>query len=200
MLITRVEEGKGKKYRVFADEQFLFSLFGKELKQFHLRVDEEISDDVVKHILDMVVYKRAKERALFLLERKPLSIHMLREKLVRNEYPVDVIDKVIYFLEQYHYVDDLEYTRMYVETYSKRKSRKQIQCDLYRKGISRVVLEEYFLENDYSEDLCFEKQFQRYTRGKNLQDFLTRQKVFRYFYGKGFSSTLIETHISENME
>ena len=38
----------------------------------------------------------------------------------------------------------------------------------------------------------FMRQFLRYTRGKDLNDYAVRQKVFRYFYGKGYPSSLIE--------
>lgn len=197
MLITKIEEGKGKKYRVFGDEQFLFSLYSKELRQFSIREDDEISDDVISNILETVIYKRAKERALFLLEKRPLSVNMLKDKLLNNEYPLHIIHKVILFLEKYHYLDDLEYTRMYVTTYSERKSKKQIIGELYRKGISKEIIEEYFEENAYSEMDCFERQFKKYIRGKDLNEYTIRQKVFRYFYSKGFSSVLIESYIRD---
>lgn len=121
MVVTRIEQGNGKKHRVYVDEVFFFSLYYKELKQFHIQEGGEISQDVITCILDTVIYKRAKERALFLLERKPLSVHMLRDKLKDNDYPLDIIDKVISFLERYHYLDDEEYVRMYVASYSGKK-------------------------------------------------------------------------------
>ena len=197
MLITRIEEGRGKKYRVYGDEQFLFSLYGKELKKFKLNVDSDISEETISNILETVIYKRAKERALFLLEKKPLSIHMLIDKLKDNEYPQETIRRVIRFLEKYNYVDDLEYTRMYVSSYSKRKSKKQIICDLYQKGVSKDIIDNYFDENEYIEKDCFIKQFHKYTKGKNLQDYATRQKVFRYFYRKGFSISLIDDYLQK---
>ena len=195
MWITRIEEGKGNKYRVFSDESFLFSLYGKELKQFNIAVNTELSDVVIMTVLETVIYKRAKERALFLLERRPLSVHMIKQKLRENDYPPDVIDRVIVFLEKYHYVDDLEYTRMYVESYARRKSRKQLIFELRQKGISKDLLETYFDECEYSEDCSFVNQFYKYIKGKNLQDYKTKQKVFRYFYSKGFSPAIIEEYM-----
>ncbi|MBQ4057419.1 MAG: regulatory protein RecX [Lachnospiraceae bacterium] len=199
MIVTRLEQGNGKKYRVYADEEFLFALYVNELRQFHIQEGREISSDVIAYILDTIIYKRAKERALFLLEKRPYSVHMLKRKLKDNEYPVNVIDKVMTFLEKYHYLDDKEYVRMYVESYSGQKSKKQLVYDLYRKGISKAIVEEFFEVNDYSEQNCFEKQFQRYVRGKNPHDYRDRQKIFRYFYNKGFSTALIERYIKEEL-
>lgn len=199
VIVTRIEQGTGKKYCVYADEEFLFSLYNKELRQFHIQEGNEISQDVIAYIFDTIVYKRAKERALFLLERKPYSVYMLKCKLKDNAYSSDIIDRVVAFLEKYHYLDDEEYVRMYVESNSARKSKKQLLYDLYRKGVSKTVVDAYFETNAYSEKNCFDKQFQRYVRGKNLHDYNDRQKVFRYFYNKGFSCAIIEQYIKDEM-
>lgn len=195
MIITKIEEGKRKNYRVFSDEVFLFSLYEREIKQFGIVENIELSNDVIHYILDSVIYKRAKERALFLLEKKPYSIHMMKTQLLKNEYPLEIINKVLSFLMEYHYLDDADYTRMYINSYSGKKSKKQLLNELYCRGINRETIEEYFEKNEYSENNSFVNQFEKYIKGKDLQDYLTRQKVFAYFYRKGFSSTLIESYI-----
>lgn len=195
MYITQIACGKGKKYKVFGDETFLFSLYKNELKHYGIVENVEIEDSVIEGIRNERVLKRAKERALYLLEKKPFSTSMMRDKLYYNEYPEDIIDKVILFLEEYHYLDDEKYIRMYVEAYSSKKSRKQITYDLLKKGLSRELIDHYFENFEYSEQECFKRQFERYIKGKNLEDWEVRRKIFRYFYGKGFSTSLIETYL-----
>lgn len=197
MFITKIEQGNGKRYRVFSDEQILFSLYSYELRQFHIREHMDVDDATINEIQDTVLYKRARERALYLLEKRPLSIHMMREKLCQNEYPISVVEQVIDFLIRYHYLDDLEYVSMYVNTYSCNKSKRQLEYALMRKGIAKDVIVKYFAENSFSENDCFDKQYRRYVRGKNLQDYTTRQKVFQYFYRKGFSTSLIDSYLNE---
>ena len=198
MQITRIEEGKGRKYKVFGDEIFLFSLYKKELKKYGIAENTEIDDNLIEDIEENCILKRAKERALYLLEYKPYSISMMREKLYNGEYSKKIIEKVILFLKEYHYLDDKDYIRMYIGTYSVRKSRKQLTCDLLRKGISKELINNCFEQLEYSEQECFEKEFERYVRGKDLEDWKVRQKVFRYFLGKGFSISLIEDSLKEN--
>lgn len=198
MQITRIEEGKGKKYKVFGDEIFLFSLYKKELKKYGIAENTEIDDNLIEDIEENCILKRAKERALYLLEYKPYSISMMREKLYNGEYSKKIIEKVILFLKEYHYLDDKDYIRMYIGTYSVRKSRKQLTCDLLRKGISKELINNCFEQLEYSEQECFEKEFERYVRGKDLEDWKVRQKVFRYFLGKGFSISVIEDSLKEN--
>lgn len=198
MIITRIEPGTGKRYRVFGDEQFLFSLYGKELKKFHIQEACELSERIITDILNDVIYKRARERALYLLERKPVSIKMMRDKLKQNDYPDSIIEYVIEFLCKYQYLDDTNYIQMYVSTYSASKSRKQLILDLRKKGIDKDLIDTYFEDNEYSEQECFVKQYYRYVRGKNMEDYVVRQKVFQYFYRKGFSISLIEKYIRNN--
>lgn len=192
MYIARIEESKGNRYRVFGDDGFLFSLYGRELKRYHIEAHTELEDTCIHFILQEVIYKRAKDRALFLLEGRPLSVAMLKEKLRKNEYPETVIEQVVVFLQTYHYLDDMEYIHMYVDAYSNKKSRKQMIYDLIRKGIPKDMIDTYFEEVEYSERSCFEKQFERYVRGRDLEDVAVKQKIFRYFYRKGFQASLIE--------
>lgn len=200
MLITRIEQGKGKRYKVYSDSDFLFSLYGRELKEYHIAENVEVSESIIAEILEDIIYKRARERALYLLESRPYTCSMMRDKLVSGDYPAEIADQVISFLQKYHYLDDMAYIRMYVEAYSKSKSKKQIQFDLQKKKIAKNLIDEYMSLQNYSEEECFRKQFERYTRGKDIRDRSVRQKVFRYFYGKGFSYHLIEEYMRMGLD
>lgn len=200
MLVTKIESGKNKRYRVYGDDMFLFTLYKSELKRYQIQENVMLDDSVISSILDEIIYKRAKERALYLLEKRPLTVFMLRDKLRSHEYPETVVNKVIQFLEKYHYLDDGEYIRMYIAAYSNKKSKKQIVFDLMHKGISKNFIDIYLDENEYSEQVGFEKQFERYVRGKNLDNLVVRQKVFRYFYAKGYTVSLIETALRNRAE
>ena len=70
----------------------------------------------------------------------------MRKKLSEGFYPKDVIDKIIQFLEEYKYIDDLRYANQYVQYNIKRKSLNQIKNDLRQKGICREDLDNVLLE------------------------------------------------------
>lgn len=200
MVITAVSEGKGKKYRVYGEDGYLFSLYGKELKRYHIFENTNIDNCVISSVLDEIIYKRAKERALFLLESRPMTEDMIKEKLKADEYPDAVIHRVVDFLYRYHYLDDMAYIDLYIQTYSAKKSKKQMVLDLLRRGIHREDLDSYFESCCYSDEKSFQYQFNKYIQGKNLSDFKVKQKVYRYFYGKGYASSLIEEGIRHKAE
>lgn len=192
MYITRIEHRRGKHYRIYAEDSFLFALYGRELKQYHIAENEELEDGMVQFLQKEVVLKRAKERALYLLERRPYTVSGMQNKLRENDYPDPVIDEVINFLKKYRYLDDQEYIRMYVEAYSYKKSKRQLMYDLAGRGVDRDMVNDYFATFDFSEEESLQRQFRRYVKGRDLEDRTVRQKVFRYFYGKGFAASMIE--------
>lgn len=200
MYITKIEQGRSRRYKVYADHEFLFALYSKELNQYHIEANMDVPDDIITEILDNIIYKRAKERALYLLEGRPYTCSMMRDKLRNNDYPPVIIDRVILFLQKYQYIDDEAYVAMYVNCHVKNKSKKQIQFDLQKKGILKSMIDEYMEGQDYSEEECFRKLFERYIRGKNMNDRKVRQKVFRFLYGKGFSYDLIAEYMNTELE
>ena len=192
MLITRIEKSKNKRYRIYGEDTFLFSLYGKELKRYGIEEDKELDEDAIEVIREEILVKRARERALYLLERRPMTVSMLHARLRGNDYTEDVIDRTIQFLKTYHYLDDAEYVRMYVETSAHKKSRRQMEYELLRRGVDKESIQGFFDEYEFSEQECLLRQFEKYTKGKNLQDPVVRQKVFRYFYSKGFDVSVLE--------
>jgi len=86
---------------------------------------------------------------------------------------------------------------MYISSYGGKKSKRQLRFDLLSKGVKKDTIDNYFIEHNYSEEQSFLVQFNRYIRGKDLQDRSIRNKAFRYFYGKGFSVSLIESYFKD---
>ena len=201
MIITRIEQYKGNRYRIFGEDGYLFSLYEKEIKQFNITEGEEVDDSVVSKIYEDVIFNRAKERALYLLDRMPYTTQNLRRKLIASGTPFCVVDRVVDYLNSYHYLDDKEYVSMYIPSHINKKSRKQIISALMNKGIDKGLIDDFFEEYEDAEEYereCFMRQFNRYTGGKDLHDADVRHKVFRYFYGKGFSSSLIKEALGNN--
>jgi SOS response regulatory protein OraA/RecX len=89
---------------------------------------------------------------------------------------------------------------MFVSAYGGRKSRRQMEQALLQKGIHRDLIQCYFEENEYSEEDSLKRQFVRYIQGKDLQDWKIRQRVYGYFYRKGFAGSEIEAMIHRQLE
>ena len=89
MVVTRVEAVTKTKYKVYVDGQFAFILYKGELSRFHTAEDQELSQESYEKIRTEVILKRAKLRAMHLLNDMWRTEAQLREKLTRNEYPAE---------------------------------------------------------------------------------------------------------------
>ena len=133
--------------------------------------------------------KRAKHRALYLLERADRTEQELRSKLERN-YEPEIVEEAIAYVRQYHYIDDKRYAANYLGGRGKLKSRRQVEQELlYKKGIAKDVLEEVFSEADPQD----ERELIRRWMGKKQivpQD-ATREELRRFYLflaRRGFQS------------
>lgn len=204
MYITKIEAIRNNKYRIYGDDSFLFALYGNELKKYTITQGAYIDDAIVQEICEGVIYKRARERALYLIEKRMFTVEKLKSKLRQNDYTEEIIDKVVCFLEKYGYLNDKEYVHAYIEAYRSRSSRKQIRFALLQQGVDKHLIDDCMDDcmddMEFQDDTILNKQFQKYTKGKDLSDAKVRQKVFRYFYSKGFSSDLIEQLLRQNAD
>lgn len=131
--------------------------------------------------------RRAKLRALHLLTVMDRTEAQLREKLSAG-YEKEIVDEAVSYVKSYGYIDDARYVRNYIESKSRTKSRRQIEQELiYKKGISKEVAEQGFLEAEMA-DLT--EVIRSYMRKKNIQpetcDPMQKQKFFAYMMRKGF--------------
>ena len=83
--------------------------------------------------------KRAKLRALHLLEYMDRSEHQLYEKL-RADYPEDVVNIAMAYVKSFGYVNDEGYAKRYIENRKGSKSKEEIKMALLQKGVSKELI------------------------------------------------------------
>ena len=147
MVVTRVEAVTKTKYKVYVDGQFAFILYKGELSRFHIAEDQELSQESYEKIRTEVILKRAKLRAMHLLNDMWRTEAQLREKLTRNEYPADIVEAAISYVKSFGYINDYEYARSFIESRKERKRRREIYMQLVGKGVSRELIDEAFEES-----------------------------------------------------
>ena len=144
MLVTKVEPVsiKSKRFRVELDEEFAFVLYKGELSHYRIKEGNELTEEVCQKIRSEIILKRAKLRALHLLNDSAKSEAGLREKLIRGLYPADIVDQAIDYVKKFGYLDDLAYAKNFIESRKGSKSRKEIYAALLGKGVESSVMEQ----------------------------------------------------------
>lgn len=191
MFITDIVEYSKAKYKIFIDEEFAFVLYKGELRQLKLEKDREMGESIYHLIMQDILPKRAKLRAMHLLEKRPYTERAMRDKLQEGLYPQSIIDEAIDYLKGYNYIDDYEYALQYIDTYTESRSVKKLVQDLKKKGIKSEIIDRAVNTRREEGELGDESAMIRKLLEKKHYsaelDTKEKNKIITFLYNKGFS-------------
>ena len=189
MYVTKIEPVTKAKYKVFLDEQFAFVLYKGELSRYKIQEDAQLSEETIKEIKKEILEKRAKLRAMHLLERMDRTEAELYTKLKRDLYPEDIIEIAMQYVKSFGYIGDKGYARRFVESRQGSKSKLEIKMSLLQKGISKEivseVLEAYYDGQDESMAIQRLLDKKRFTAETATEE--EKRKIYGYLMRKGFA-------------
>lgn len=195
-----------KKSLVVLEGGETFPLYQGEIRRYGILEGGELETHTYHMIMEEVLKKRVKERALYLLKSMDRTEKDIRVKLNQGHYPEKLIDYALAFLKTYGYVDDQRYVENYIQTYLGRKSRKMIEQQLILKGIDRNLLRTVWEEMDSQDSdersLIYKLLAKKkYVYGET--DRKEKNKVMGFLLRKGFQMediTFCMNHLPEDME
>lgn len=193
MIVTGLEELTKSRSKVFLDGEFAFVLYKGELRHFHLKVDGEIAAQDYARIMEELLPKRAKLRAMNLLLKKDYTTAQLRKKLQEGGYPEEIISLALEYVQSYHYTDDQRYAVNYIVFHQDQKSKKRIEQDLRSRGISQEVMEKAWLQweqegGEQQEAEMISKLLRKRKYDSESATPAERQREYAFLMRKGFSS------------
>lgn len=198
MEVTRLTvDTTKKKVNVYLNDSYVFWLSTKEINKLDLKVGQEITSERLNNIMENIVLKRAKSKALSLLKYSDRTESEMKEKLEREGYLEELRDKVIDFLKEYNYINDFRYACHYIDMKKESKSPMQIKYSLKKKGIDEDVLHRALNEVAISEEQVLSELVQKRMRIKRNDSKENRQRLYHYFVRKGFNPTLVMKLIKE---
>ena len=181
--------GKGR-YRVAFDNGVSCILYRSEAAQLSIEVQCSLTDENYEYLINEIVGKRAKKRAMHILEQMDRTEHQLREKLAKGEYPQECIDSAVEYVKKYRYLDDERFASSYVRYHQEKLSRQQLSVKLSQKGVSKDIIAEA-LEMEYEAD-----------DGEKIRNLLSKRhfdpdntdrqennKIYQYILRRGFKSS-----------
>lgn len=179
---------KGK-YRVSFSNRMTLLLYYGEMKSYSLQEGTVISEEHFHSLLEEAVGKRAKKRAMYLLEQMDRTEEQLRSKLQMNEYPLECIDEAIEYVKHFHYLDDYRYACNYVRYHGQALSKGQLTQKLMQKGVPKDMIKTA-IEEEYLGDEM--EQIKALLNKKNFDekqnDQKEKQKIYQFLLRRGFKS------------
>jgi regulatory protein len=182
-----IDDGKGEKYAFSVDEDVLI--------KYQLKKGMELDDFLVTEIFFQDDIRKAYSQAVQYLAIRMRSELEVRKHLQKKEVNEPIINEVIHKLNQYSFLNDLEFSHAYVRTQMNTtdKGTTLIQQELKEKGINGVMLENALLE--YPFEIQLEKAISLANKfiKKNTKDSekIVKQKLEQMLVRKGYPFEII---------
>lgn len=193
--ITAIEVQKKDPDRssVFINGVFSFGASNKAIERYGLAQGLVLNEADYEALMTRLQLDKAKMRALNSIARGDKTEQQMRALLLKAEYNEWIIEEVITFLKKYNYINDDQFVKRYMNSKIKynHKSLKQIQAELYTKGVNINDLASYkdhYAKEEEENILYFLRKFKY---DKNLE-YKAKQKIVNRILTRGFSYSVIE--------
>lgn len=191
MIVKAVVPVDKRKCKVFLEGDFAFVLYKSEAARFHIEEGNDLPAKTYEMIEEEILLKRARDRALYLLQSQGRTQAEMIKKLKDDGYSQSVTERVLSFLQEYHFIDDNAYTENYIHVNKGRKSKRQITYELQQKGVDRDQIRQMLEENPVDEEETVRALLKKKTGGRIPEDKKEIQKLAAFLGRKGFSFEVI---------
>lgn len=190
IIVLAIEQVDKKRVRVHFDNGITCLLYHGELKAFQLKENVCLSEEIYNQLISDVLTKSAKKRAMYLLKQMDCTEEQLRQKLLRNEYPMECIDEAIAYVKRFHYLDDYRYACNFIIHFQEKMSRKQLVLKLLQKGVKKECIEHAMEEEYYTDDIPKITQLlEKRKYDSDFADYKEVQRTYQFLLRKGYRSS-----------
>lgn len=191
MIVTDIKPVTKQKFQIEIDGQPAFTVYKGELFRYHLEKDREIEEGIYTELVDEVLTKRAKLRAMYLLQKMDRTQRELERKLQESGYPPIAVQRALDYVESFHYIDDKRYATMYVQSQKTKKGKARIKMELMRKGVSPEVIAEVLEEIEYETNTkeTIRSLIEKKCYNPTQMDEKEKRKLYGFLLRRGFSSS-----------
>lgn len=193
---TRPRKHLGERVNIFVDEKFAFALDIRLVEKYHLRKGLVLSDEFRLQLLREDGDAKATYRALHFLGYRARSEAEIRTRLQRDEWPEDVIERVILRLREQNFLNDEKFAEMWVENRSNFRPRgaRMLQQELRQKGVDRETIEAALPDEDAEQEnalLALRKLLRSKERAwKDLEERKQQEKAIQFLMRRGFQFSI----------
>ena len=191
MTVTDIKGVTKQKFQVEIEDEPAFVLYKGELLRYSIEKGKELPEEVYREIVEEVLTKRAKLRAMHLLQKSDRTKAELVRKLQQGGYPPRAVEEAVSYVESFHYIDDARYASLYAESQKDKKGRARIKMELLRKGISPDLVQKALEELEESSDAreSIRDLLGKKRKGTGAMEEKEKQRLYGFFMRKGFASS-----------
>ncbi len=192
----KVQEKNKNRCNVFVDGEFSFAAPIEIVLSERLKVNDDVDKNRITEIVERKDKSDALTKAVGYISKAIKTKKQVKDYLVKKGYTLDVAFYVIDKLKEYGYIDDVEYSKRYIESTKKTQGKRLLQYKLMCKGVKKEDIESACDGNDEGfKDDAFNLA-KKYMRNKE-ETKENLSKTYRYLIGRGFSYEEAEYALSQ---
>jgi regulatory protein len=194
--ITRIapQRRAQNRFNIEIDGRYGFSLAEDVLVRAGLATGDSLDESAIAELLAGDERARATEAALAFLAYRPRSEKEVRDRLRRSQFSQDAIDHVISRLHEWHYLDDADFARRWVENRATHRPRgsRLLQQELRQKGIDRETARDAIAEAELDETAAAEQLARGRASAYAGEDpAVMRRRLGAYLARRGYSYDVV---------
>jgi regulatory protein len=187
-IITEISLQSKNKNRcnLFVDGEFFEGLSVQTVMEHRLKKGQEIDDKELKILLDESEKHEALSKSISYVSKSLKTKRQVKDYLLRKGYSEDVAWYCIDKLKEYNYIDDIEYSKRYIESVSSSQGKRLVEYKLMSKGVRKEDIEFAYSNTDVDVKDNAKNVAEKYLRNKEIT-MENLNKAYRYLLGRGFS-------------
>ncbi|MCK4813319.1 MAG: RecX family transcriptional regulator [Candidatus Marinimicrobia bacterium] len=190
------------RYNCFLDNDERITITDDMIIQFHLSSGASLSEEDILRIKKIADSVFTREKAFELLSLREHAAGELISKLLQKGYKKEAIYKVINYLKERNYINDVRFASMYSEELIKRRRYGPIKIreKLFQRGISSNIIKKILSNINTIEQIenCRFHYEKKHRQLQNSDSDKTQQKIIRFLRGKGFTWDIISQVIGKD--
>jgi len=139
---AKKRRGMGTRVNVFIDEKFSFAVSILVIEKFRLARGMAVDAAFLTELLRYDGDTKAYAKAIFFLGYRARSEAEVRERLKRDEWPDEVIERVLQKLREQGFLNDENFSNLWVEnrSHSRPRGGRMLQQELRQKGVDKETI------------------------------------------------------------
>lgn len=204
-IITKIEIQKRNKERVnlFLDGEYAFSLSIELVYKEGLKTKDDIDSEKLKILAEHESAIRCKDSALRIIEKSYKTEKEVRDKLRLKGYEDNAINNSIEFLKEYNFINDVNYTKAFINNKLNSEGSQKIKYKLIQKGISKEIIAEELAdlnnENEKNIALNIAKKKLNIIKKRENDNYKISGKLYRYLISKGYGYDITSEVVKQVM-
>lgn len=202
MEITAIIAQKRKPGRVniYLDGSFFLGIDEKLLVDYDLYKGKNVTDEDLTKLADAEDQTKSLARAYRFLSFRPHSRFELEKKLL-DKHDEKIVNQTLKKLEEYHYLDDLEFAKIWVSERGSSRGKRALTFELAKKGVSKEICEEVLSDiNEEKEEETALRLIQKKPKYRNIKKNEAYSKIGGFLSRRGFSYDTIKKIIKRIYE